>query len=248
MTSSELKQAARYALKDNFFQKMLLMIVPLLLAIFSSRATNSSSINLQHQLNDANIDFSGNSDALSNVDWGLVLSIAIPIIAFAMITSFIVMIIATVFKTASMFNYLEIFRGEKEEINLSSDILRTFKENSFWKIVSLTVVTHLIMFLLFFIPVVGWAIAIYLGLSWSQATYVLYDKLQNNNYKGVWDVLNTSSQMMTGYKFKYFVFNLTFIGWYILGALFFGLPQIWTMPYTEMSMVAFYEARIEERL
>lgn len=123
MTSSELKQAARYALKDNFFQKMLLMIVPLLLAIFSSRATNSSSINLQHQLNDANIDFSGNSDALSNVDWGLVLSIAIPIIAFAMITSFIVMIIATVFKTASMFNYLEIFRGEKEEINLSSDIL-----------------------------------------------------------------------------------------------------------------------------
>ena len=62
------------------------------------------------------------------------------------------------------------------------------------------------------------------------------------------DILNTSSQMMTGYKFKYFVFNLTFIGWYILGALFFGLPQIWTMPYTEMSMVAFYEARIEERL
>ena len=46
MTSSELKQAARYALKDNFFQKMLLMIVPLLLAIFSSRATNSSSITL----------------------------------------------------------------------------------------------------------------------------------------------------------------------------------------------------------
>lgn len=132
--NSELKQAARYALKDNFFQKMLLMIVPLLLAIFSSRATNSSSITLQHQLNDANIDFSGNPDAFSNIDWGLVLSITIPIIVFAIVTSFIVMIIITVFKTASMFNYLEIFQGEKE-INLSSDILRTFKDNSFWKIV-----------------------------------------------------------------------------------------------------------------
>jgi uncharacterized membrane protein len=102
--------------------------------------------------------------------------------------------------------------------------------------------------LLVLIPVVGWAIAIYLGFSWSQATYVLYDKLKNNQYQGIWDVLNTSKEMMKGYKAKYFLFNLTFIGWYILSVFFFGIPQIWTMPYTEMSMVAFYEARIQDRL
>lgn len=94
------------------------------------------------------------------------------------------MIIITVFKQLVCLTIWKFSECEKEEINLSSDILRTFKDNSFWKIVSLTVVTQLIMYLLLFIPIVGWAIAIYLGLSWSQATYVLYDKLQNN-YKGV---------------------------------------------------------------
>lgn len=35
MTSSELKQAAKFALKDNFIAKMLLFIVPLLISILT---------------------------------------------------------------------------------------------------------------------------------------------------------------------------------------------------------------------
>ncbi len=248
MTSSELKQAAKFALKDNFITKMLLFIVPLLLSILTSRFTESPSVTLQHRLNEANIDFSGSTEALSNIDWGLVLAIIIPIMIIGIIISFLTTVVVTAFKTASMFNYMEIFRGEKENIDLSKDILRTFNDQSFWKIAALTFVTQLIFFLLAFIPVIGWAIAIYLGFAWSQATYVLYDKLKNNQYQGIWDVLTTSKALMQGYKAKYFLFNLTFIGWYLLSILFFGLPQIWTMPYTEMSMVAFYEARIQDRL
>ena len=248
MTSSELKQAAKFALKVNFIAKMLLFIVPLLISILTGRLSNSSSMTIQHRLDESNIDFSGTPEALSNIDWGLVLAIVIPIIIVSIVISFFTTVIVTVFQTASMFNYIEIFRGEKEDIDLSKDILRTFNDNSFWKIAALTLVTQLIMFLLVLIPVVGWAIAIYLGFSWSQATYVLYDKLKNNQYQGIWDVLNTSKEMMKGYKAKYFLFNLTFIGWYILSVFFFGIPQIWTMPYTEMSMVAFYEARIQDRL
>lgn len=248
MTSSDLKQAARYALKDNFISKMLLMIVPLLLSILTNRLTDSPSVTFENQLKEANIDVSTSPNVLSTIDWGLVLAIAIPIITIAVLIGFCVTFIVTAFKTASMFNYLEIFRGEKTEIDLSPDILRTFKDDSFWKIALLTLVMQLIIFVLIFIPIIGWIIAIYLGLSWSQATYVLYDKLRTNTYQGVWDVLNTSKEMMKGYKGKYFLFNLTFIGWAILSGLFFGLPQIWTMPYTEMSMVAFYEARLQDRL
>ncbi len=50
MTSSELKQAAKFALKDNFITKMLLFIVPLLLSILTSRFTESPSVTLQHRL------------------------------------------------------------------------------------------------------------------------------------------------------------------------------------------------------
>lgn len=248
MTSSDLKQAARYALKDNFITKMLLMIVPLLLSILEGRLGESPTVTIQNNLKAQDVDFISNPDILPNVNWGIVLGIAIPILTIAVLIGFCVTVIITAFKTASMFNYLEIFRGEKTEIDLTPDIMRTFKDDSFWKIALLTIVSQLIMFGLFFIPIIGWIIDIYLALAWSQATYVLYDKIRTDSYKGVMDVLKTSKDLMVGYKAKYFLFNLTFIGWAILSVLFFGLPQIWTMPYTEMSMVAFYEARIQDRL
>lgn len=244
MTSSELKTAARHALKENFVQKLLLLIVPLLLAFLDDRTTKSYSNNLNHSINNV----SSTTDQLSTIDWGAILLIIIPIIFVLMLISFIISMIVTVFQTAAMFNYLDIFRGEKEEINLSKDIFRAFKEGYFWKIVALTFVISVIMFILFFIPIIGWGLMIYFGLSWSQSTYILYDKLKNNEYKGIWDVLTSSKELMVGYKFKYFLFNLTFIGWYILDAISFGLSRIWTMPFRTMSMVAFYEARIQDRL
>ncbi|CEN29485.1 MAG: DUF975 family protein [Lactococcus sp.] len=248
MTSSELKAAARNALKDNFFQKLLLLIVPLVLSVVNNRITNSYSNDISSTFKDTTDKIASNPDAAASIDFGPLLAIIIPIFLIILLIGLIMGIILTVFQTAALFNYMEIFRGEKEEINLSTDIFRAFKDGYFWKIFSLTFVISVIMFILMFIPIIGWGLMIYLGLGWSQATYVLYDKLKHNEYQGVWDVLNTSKMIMTGYKFKYFVFNLTFIGWYILNAISFGWAQIWTMPYTTMSMVAFYEARIQDRL
>lgn len=243
MTSSELKTAARHALKENFFQKLLLLIVPLLLSFSNDRANKIYSGNINDY-----VDISNTSDTLSTIDWGAILAIIIPILLITIVISFFVAMIISVFQTAAMFNYLDIFRGEKEEINLSKDIFRAFKEGYFWKILCLSFVISIIMFILLFIPVIGWGLMIYLGLCWSQSTYILYDKLKNNEYQGVWDVLKSSKQLMVGYKFKYFIFNLTFIGWYILDAITFGISRIWTLPFITMSMVAFYEGRIQDRL
>ncbi|MDR1606669.1 MAG: DUF975 family protein [Streptococcaceae bacterium] len=237
MTSSELKNAARYALKENFIQKMLLLIVPIVLSIFSV------GFNITNQ-KQADLNLSS-ADPLSNIDLVALLTIVLPII---LIVSFLLTIVITIFKTAAIFNYIDIFRDEKDEINLLPDILRTFRDQSFKKIILLTLLTQVILGILVFIPIIGWAVGIYLSFSWSQASYVLYDKLKNNEYQGIWDVLNTSKELMKGYKFKYFIFNLSFIGWYLLNGLFFGLPQFWVMPYTQMSMVAFYQARLQDRL
>ena len=248
MTSSELKAAARNALKDNFFQKLLLLIIPLVLSVANNRITNSYSNDISSTFKDTTDKIAGNPDAAASIDFGPILAIIIPIFLIILLIGLIMGIILTVFQTATTFNYIDIFRGEKEEINLSTDLFRAFKDGYFWKIFSLTFVISVIMFILMFIPIIGWGLMIYFGLGWSQATYVLYDKLKHDEYQGVWDVLNTSKMIMTGYKFKYFVFNLTFIGWYILNAISLGWAQIWTMPYTTMSMVAFYEARIQDRL
>jgi uncharacterized membrane protein len=265
MTSSELKVAARRALKDDYLSKILLLIVPLVSSILSGIFNKSPRVEYK-----VNLDkFVINGEVISSTDWKIILSIVIPIIVIAILVSCIIGLIVIVFQTAGIFNYIEIFRGEKKDINLSQDITRTFRDSSFWKIVLLTIVTKLIFFAciiipsiawiislllglhplyLSFLPIVGIGFSIYLGLSWSQSTYVLYDKLKNDNYKGVWDVLQTAKKLINGYKSKYFLFNLTFIGWNLLGNLFWGLPKIYTMPFTTMSMVTFYEALVQERL
>ena len=248
MTSSELKIEARQALKENFLQKLLLLIVPLLFSVLNDRATKFSSDNLNHEVQTSVSGVSNATDTVAAIDWGVVLYTIVPIVLIAMLISFIISIFIEVFQTAAMFNYLDIFRDEKEEINLSEDIFRAFKEGYFWKIVGLTLSISLIMLILLFIPIIGWVLMVYFGLSWSQATYVLYDKLKNDDYQGIWDVLNTSKELMVGYKFRYFLFLLTFIGWFFLDAITFGLSRIWSKPFMTMSMVSFYEARIQDRL
>ena len=47
--------------------------------------------------------------------------------------------------------------------------------------------------------------------------------------------------MMDGHKWEVFVFDLSFIGWYILGAFTFGLLNIfWTNPYKENASAGIY--------
>ena len=176
MTSSELKTAARHALKENFIQKLLLLIIPLLFSVLNDRTTKFYSDNLNHDVQTSVSSVSNATDPVAAIDWGLILYTIIPVVVIVLLISFIISIIIEVFQTAAMFNYLDIFRGEKEEINLSKDIFRAFKEGYFWKIVGLILTISLIMLILVFIPIIGWVLMVYFGLSWSQATYVLYDK------------------------------------------------------------------------
>ena len=56
------------------------------------------------------------------------------------------------------------------------------------------------------------------------------------------DVLKRSNQMMQGNKWQAFVLDLTFIGWYLLGAITFGLGLIfWTNPYHMSANAALYK-------
>lgn len=55
------------------------------------------------------------------------------------------------------------------------------------------------------------------------------------------DYLDRSKEMMRGYKWDYFVFGLSFIGWIILSILTFGILLIWTLPYVTVAEVVYYD-------
>ena len=84
--------------------------------------------------------------------------------------------------------------------------------------------------LLFIIP------GIVAALSYSMATYLIVDTDLDAN-----DAIKESKRMMKGYKWDYFVFGLSFIGWIMLVPLTFGILYIWLLPYMYVSMAIYYE-------
>lgn len=84
---------------------------------------------------------------------------------------------------------------------------------------------------LFFIP------GIVKGCSYALTFYIRAD----NPSLSARDAITESRRMMNGYKMKYFMLQLSFIGWIILGSLCFGIGILWVTPYMEMSKAVFYE-------
>ena len=73
--------------------------------------------------------------------------------------------------------------------------------------------------------------------SYSMAFYILRD----NPEIGSLEAITRSRKMMNGYKGKLFGLYFSFIGWYFLCCLSFGIGFLWLVPYIQMSIANFYE-------
>lgn len=86
--------------------------------------------------------------------------------------------------------------------------------------------------LLFVIP------GIVKSYSYAMTMYIMQDhpELSGN------EAITKSREMMNGHKFDLFVLDLTFLGWYILGAITFGILLIfYVLPYHQATRANFYE-------
>ncbi|WP_373897919.1 DUF975 family protein [Haloimpatiens sp. FM7315] len=63
----------------------------------------------------------------------------------------------------------------------------------------------------------------------------------DNKELSAMEVVKASVSMMKGYKFKLFLMNLSFIGWFILSILTLGIGFLWLYPYINASTFNFYE-------
>lgn len=53
--------------------------------------------------------------------------------------------------------------------------------------------------------------------------------------------IKKSWNMMNGYKWDYFVFSLSFIGWILLCVVTLGIATIWVAPYIKVSEMLYYD-------
>ena len=86
--------------------------------------------------------------------------------------------------------------------------------------------------LLFVIP------GIVKSYSYAMAPYILQDAPSTDWEK----CIDESQKMMNGNKWQLFCLDFSFIGWYILGALCFGVGVLWVYPYHYLARANFYMA------
>jgi len=126
--------------------------------------------------------------------------------------------------------YLDVSHGVPPTVN------RMFEGfNQFGKAFVLNLLIGVFTFLwslLFFIP------GIIKGISYSMAFYILAE----NPGMSAAEALNESKQIMNGHKMDYFILQMSFIGWALLGAITFGLAYIYVVPYITTSQMNFYHA------
>ena len=72
--------------------------------------------------------------------------------------------------------------------------------------------------------------------AYSMAPYILQDD-PSKSWK---TCLDESQAMMKGYKWKLFCLDFSFIGWYFLGSLCFGVGTLFVYPYHYMARTHFY--------
>jgi uncharacterized membrane protein len=88
----------------------------------------------------------------------------------------------------------------------------------------------LLWLLLFLIP------GIIKSFSYAMTNYILIDHPELSVNQSI----TKSRKMMNGYKWKLFVLLLSFIGWFLLSLLTFGIGFIWFIPYLQTTITQFY--------
>ena len=105
--------------------------------------------------------------------------------------------------------------------------------NVYLKALGMSILVGLIIFIgciLLIIP------GIIFALMYSQAFYILAD----DSSKSITDCMTESREMMVGHKAELFVLYLSFIGWFILGSIPFGIGLLWVNPYAEVTYTNYY--------
>ena len=148
-------------------------------------------------------------------------------------------IISALFMSGISWTYLDILRGQKDQIEPFKDAFRGFEGLFIGGVIGLAVLISIFTTLWGLLLVIPGIIKSY---SYSQSYFIYYDIVQETGQTPkVLDTITASRKLMDGYKGQLFWLDLSFIGWHILALATAGIGYLWLSPYISATKAAFYE-------
>lgn len=227
-TRKELKDRAKQVLRTSYWKAFL---VSLLLAVLGGGAS-SCSYN------------SGGGSSVSfpslNGSWEEMTSspVFIAVMVGAVIL-FIVIILASIafhifvaapFEVSGM-QYFK--QAAHDDVNMNY-LVYSFQKGRYLAIVKGMLWKNVLTFLWFLLLIIPGIVKSY---AYSMVPFILAD----NPGIGTKRAVELSNQMMIGNKWKMFVLDLSFLGWYILGTLALGIGILFVLPYDHSTKAELYK-------
>lgn len=78
------------------------------------------------------------------------------------------------------------------------------------------------------------------SLAYSQSQFIVKDMVDSGQEVDATEAIRKSRQLMNGHKGEYFLLQLTFIGWAMLGCLSLGIGFLWISPYIHVTNAKYY--------
>lgn len=128
--------------------------------------------------------------------------------------------------------FLRLVRGEGPTLGSVFEVYADLKNSI--KLIFTNIVIGFFVFLWSLLLVIPGIIK---ALAYSQTFFVLKDHPEY----GILQAITESRKLMDGYKWKYFLLQLSFIGWVLLAILTLGIGLLWVIPYMNASYATFYQ-------
>ena len=154
---------------------------------------------------------------------------AIPVVGI-FIGLLVTFVITPAFSLSTIRIYLDVSAGGTPTVN---DAFSGFSD--FWSAFKNTFLVGLfttLWSLLLFIP------GIVKGYSYSMSMYILAE----NPGKPALECISESKELTYGHKMELFILDLSFFGWYIVGALCLGIGTLWVQAYHKTAVALAYES------
>ncbi|OJV64568.1 MAG: hypothetical protein BGO41_13245 [Clostridiales bacterium 38-18] len=126
------------------------------------------------------------------------------------------------------FFYLNLLREDEARVESLFHGFKRFLDALISHIL-ITIFTFL-WFLLLIVP------GIIAGLSYSMTYYILIDHPELSPIEAI----RLSKELMNGHKGELFILWLSFIGWFFLGIITFGIGLLYAIPYFNTTLAEFY--------
>jgi uncharacterized membrane protein len=156
---------------------------------------------------------------------------------YAQVISWIVSLALSPLIFGYYWTFLSLNRSETVRVK---DLFNVFNSKLYFKSLGIYVLATIYTFLWTLLLIVPGIIK---SFAYSQVYFILKD----NPTISANEAITQSRKLMFGYKWKYFLLQLSFIGWGILSTITLGIGFIWLVPYITASLAAFYDQLVKKQ-